>query len=103
MVDAAQKGSINPDLLSGGTFTITNMGMLNIESFTPILNVPEVAILGVGGINLKPVQGANGVDFIPAINLSLTVNHQAADGADGARFLQDLAAALEDFELTLAE
>ena len=99
---AAQKGSVNPDLLQGGTFTITNMGMLGIESFTPILNVPEVAILGVGGLTLKPVEKDGVVTHVKAITLSLTIDHQATDGAPGARFLMDLASALENFELTLA-
>jgi len=103
LVQDAQKGSVNPDLLTGGTFTITNVGMMGIESFTPILNAPEVAILGVGGISLKPVMKGDQVVHVQAINLSLTVDHQAVDGADGARFLKDLAEALENFELLLAQ
>jgi pyruvate dehydrogenase E2 component (dihydrolipoamide acetyltransferase) len=102
MADAAREGAINPDLLQGGTFTITNMGMMGVETFTPVLNAPEVGILGVGGLQLKPVQGAAGVEHIQAITLSLTVDHQAVDGADGARFLKALTTALENFELTLA-
>jgi len=103
MADAAREGAINPDLLQGGTFTITNMGMMGVETFTPVLNAPEVGILGVGGLQLKPVQGAGGVEHVQAITLSLTVDHQAVDGADGARFLKALTTALENFELTLAE
>ena len=102
MVAAAQSGSINPDLLQGGTFTITNLGTLGVEQFTPILNAPEVAILGVGGLFLKPVQTEGGVRHVQAINLSLTIDHQAVDGAPGARFLQDLVESLENFDLTLA-
>ncbi len=97
-----QKGNINPDLLTGGTFTITNMGMLGIESFTPVLNIPEVAILGVGGLFLKPVMKDGDVKHVQAINLSLTVDHQVVDGAPAARFLKTLCASLENFELTLA-
>ncbi len=96
-------GNIQPDLLSGGTFTITNLGSLGIESFTPVLNAPEVAILGIGGLHLKPVDGPNGVEHVQTINLSLTIDHQAVDGAPGARFLQDLALALENIELLLSE
>jgi len=103
MTEAAREGTINPDLLQGGTFTITNMGMMGVETFTPVLNAPEVGILGVGGLQLKPVQGAGGIEHIQAITLSLTVDHQAVDGADGARFLKALTTALENFELTLAE
>ena len=102
IVDDAQKGAISPDLLQGGTFTITNMGMLGIESFTPILNAPEVAILGVGGLTLKPVQKDGEVIHVQAMNLSLTIDHQASDGAPGARFLKDLCTSLENFDLCLA-
>jgi pyruvate dehydrogenase E2 component (dihydrolipoamide acetyltransferase) len=102
IIEACQGGSISPDLLQGGTFTITNMGMLGIESFTPILNAPEVAILGVGRPCLRPVRGEDRVEYVDVINLSLTVNHQAVDGAQGARFLKDLTQSLESFELTLA-
>lgn len=100
---ACEEGAIQPDQLAGGTFTLTNLGALGIESFTPVLNAPEVAILGVGGLFLKPVPGPEGVRHVPAMNLSLTIDHQAVDGAPGARFLQDLAAALENLEQTLKD
>jgi len=102
MASAAREGAINPDLLTGGTFTITNMGMMGVETFTPVLNAPEVAILGVGGIQLKAIETANGVEHVRSITLSLTVDHQAVDGADGARFLQALTRSLANFELALA-
>ncbi|MBC8453931.1 2-oxo acid dehydrogenase subunit E2 [PVC group bacterium] len=97
-----QSGNINPDLLTGGTFTITNMGMLGVESFTPVLNIPEVAILGVGGLSLKPVMKDGEVAHVQSINLSLTIDHQVVDGAPAARFLKTLCNSLENFELTLA-
>lgn len=103
LIADAQKGSINPDLLQGGTFTITNMGMLGVESFTPVLNIPEVAILGVGGLSLKPVMQDGEVQHVQAINLSLTVDHQGVDGAPAAHFLKRLCTSLENFELTLAQ
>jgi pyruvate dehydrogenase E2 component (dihydrolipoamide acetyltransferase) len=99
---SCREGSVNPDLLTGGTFTITNLGGFGIDVFTPVLNAPEVAILGIGGINLKPVQRGSEIAHIPAMTLSLTIDHQAADGAPGARYLQDLAKALENFELMMA-
>ena len=103
LAKACQSGNINPDLLQGGTFTITNLGVLGIESFTPVLNVPEVAILGVSGLFAKPIFEQNGnVKHVQAINLSLTVDHQAVDGAPAARFLKDLCTALEQIELVLA-
>jgi pyruvate dehydrogenase E2 component (dihydrolipoamide acetyltransferase) len=91
-----------PDELSGGTFTVTNLGSLGVESFTPVLNPPEVAILGVGNIGLKPVEVDGDVQFVPHLSLSLTINHQVVDGAPGARFLQALARGLADFDLLLA-
>ena len=84
----AVAGSIAADDLAGGTFTITNLGSLGIEVFTPVLNPPQVAVLGVDGIQVKPVRKPDGnLEFIDAIGLSLTVDHQVVDGAPGARFL----------------
>jgi len=103
LVAACREGGITLDELTGGTFTVTNLGGMGIESFTPILNPPQVAILGVGSIALRPVPAAGGgADFVPHIGLSLTINHQAVDGAPGARFLQTLADCLSQFDLLLA-
>jgi pyruvate dehydrogenase E2 component (dihydrolipoamide acetyltransferase) len=102
LAEACQNGSIAPDEMSGGTFTVTNLGNLGIESFTPVLNPPEVAILGVGNINLKPVEVEGEVQFIKHIGLSLTINHQVVDGAPAARFLQAVAQGLAEVELLLA-
>lgn len=99
---AVQAGRVSPDELEGGTFTVTNLGGLGIEHFTPILNPPQVAILGVGNINLKAVEVDGEVQFIPHIGLSLTVDHQAVDGAPGARFLKALVENLAAFDLLLA-
>ena len=96
--ESCQKGNINPDLLSGGTFTITNLGALGVETFTPVLNAPEVAILGVGGITIKPVRRDGNITLVDSITLSLTVDHQAVDGAPGARFLKELCETLEHIE-----
>jgi pyruvate dehydrogenase E2 component (dihydrolipoamide acetyltransferase) len=98
--EACQKGSVSPDALTGGTFTLTTLGALGVEFFTPVLNAPEVAILGVGGITQTPVPdgSAAGFRFVPMLSLSLTLDHQAVDGAPGARFLQELANGLERLE-----
>ena len=94
---ACREGTIQPDDLSGGTFTLTNLGMLGVENFTPVLNVPEIAILGVGGISLKPKKNEEGeVSFVDQISLSLTIDHQAIDGAPAARFIQTLVNHLEN-------
>ncbi|GIV83832.1 MAG: dihydrolipoamide acetyltransferase component of pyruvate dehydrogenase complex [Candidatus Roseilinea sp.] len=100
----AAAGKLSPDALAGGTFTVTNLGSLGVESFTPILNPPQVAILGVGSVNLKPIlpEGARDVVFAPHLGLSLTVDHQFVDGAPAARFLQALAHNIEHIELLLA-
>lgn len=102
LASAAQSGTITPDELVGGTFTVTNLGSLGIDQFTPILNAPQVAILGVGSIQLKPVEIDGTVTFVPHIGLSLTINHQVVDGAPGARFLQALAQGLAQLDLLLA-
>ncbi len=102
LAKAAQAGKATPDQLSGSTFSVSNLGALGIEYFTPVLNTPEVAILGVGAITLRPYQGANGVEFIPSLHLSLTIDHQANDGAPAARFLQALVQAIENIDLLLA-
>lgn len=100
---ACLEGTVTPDELNGGTFTISNMGTLGIEGFTPVLNPPQVAILGVGSVQLKPVQRQGEVVFERTISLSLTANHQILDGAPAAVFLRELCQALEGFELLLAD
>ncbi len=103
LTEECQKGSINPDLLKGGTFTVTNLGMLDIESFTPVLNPPQTGILGVNNvvIRVKEVDGKY-VNY-PAMGLSLTFDHRAIDGAPAARFLADLKINLENFYVLLAQ
>jgi pyruvate dehydrogenase E2 component (dihydrolipoamide acetyltransferase) len=94
----AQQGSISPDDLSGATFTVSNLGGLGIESFTPLLNPPQVAILGVDAIQLKPVRRDGRIEFIDSIGLSLTLDHQIIDGAPGARFLKVVREKIENVE-----
>jgi pyruvate dehydrogenase E2 component (dihydrolipoamide acetyltransferase) len=98
LTSQAIQGTISPDDLSGATFTISNLGGLGIESFTPVLNPPQVAILGVGAIQVKPVRRQGKLEFIDAIGLSLTCDHQVIDGAPGARFLQILKEKIESVE-----
>jgi pyruvate dehydrogenase E2 component (dihydrolipoamide acetyltransferase) len=99
---ASVEGKITHDEMSGGTFTVSNLGSFGIETFTPILNPPQVAILGVGNIHLRPIESAGQVQFAQHIGLSLTINHQVIDGAPGARFLQALSRNLANIELLLA-
>ena len=100
---ACNEGKILPDELSGATFTITNLGALGIESFTPVLNPPEVGILGICNVQLKPVMMDCKVEFIPYMGLSLTFNHQALDGAPAARFLHDVSNTIENVDLLLLD
>ncbi len=100
IIKETQSGSISPDKLSGATFTVTNLGSLGVESFTPVINPPQVAILGVCAITQRVK--ADGSTY-PAMGLSLTFDHRALDGAPAARFLKDLCANLEHFSLMLAK
>ncbi len=85
---ACAEGTIDPDALTGGTFTVTNLGAAGIESFTPVLNAPEVGILGICNVQLKPMMDKEGgVEFIPHMGLSITFNHCATDGAPVGGFL----------------
>ena len=96
----AREGKLTPDEMSGGSFTVTNLGSLGIESFTPVVNPPQTAILGVCAITYR--LKADGTTY-PAMGLSLTFDHRAVDGAPAARFLSDLCRALENFGLLLAK
>lgn len=101
LVKDCQSGKINPDVLKNGSFTVTNLGTLDVESFTPVLNAPQTGILGVNNI----IQRAKEVDgemvFYPAMGLSLTFDHKALDGAPAAKFLQALKRNLENFTCLL--
>ncbi len=98
---ACQSGSINPDLLAAenASFTVSNLGAFGIEYFTPVLNIPQIGILGVNTITLRPWQNDDGtVAFIPRIGLSLTYDHRAIDGAPASRFLQTLCREIENLD-----
>ena len=103
VIKDAQAGTINPDLLRGASFTVTNLGSLGVESFTPVINPPQTGILGVDTITRR-VKLVDGKDvFYNAMGLSLTFDHRALDGAPAAKFLKELCANLENFNLLLAK
>lgn len=103
LISEAQSGSISPDKLKGATFTVTNLGSMGIESFTPVINPPQTGILGVDTITRR-VKEVDGKDvFYNAMGLSLTFDHRAIDGAPAAKFLKELANNLEHFDLLLAK
>ena len=102
LASSAIDGSLSPEFLSGGTFTVSNIGSFGIETFTPVINLPQTAILGVGAITPRPTVAADGsIGVEQRLNLSLTIDHQVIDGADGARFLRDLVAAIENIDVTV--
>ncbi|NLJ57947.1 MAG: 2-oxo acid dehydrogenase subunit E2 [Tissierellia bacterium] len=88
--ERARTNALSPDELTGGTFTISNLGMFGIESFTPIINQPEVAILGVNSIIQEPKVVDGELVIKPMMNLSLTADHRVVDGAVAAEFLAKL-------------
>ncbi len=98
----AQEGSISPDELSGATFTVSNLGAMGIESFTPVINPPQTGILGVGTLMTRVKEQNGELKAYKAMGMSLTFDHRALDGAPAARFLKDLCANLEAFRVLLA-
>ncbi|MBE6976651.1 MAG: 2-oxo acid dehydrogenase subunit E2 [Ruminococcaceae bacterium] len=97
-------GAINPDKLSGGSFTVSNLGNLGVESFTPVINPPQTGILGVCGTTDRVRKAADGsIEIYPAMGLSLTYDHRAVDGTPAARFQQELGKNLEQFTTLLAK
>ncbi|MFN2167546.1 MAG: dihydrolipoamide acetyltransferase family protein, partial [Anaerolineae bacterium] len=103
LVAAARSGRIAPDDLSGGTFTVTNLGMFGVEGFTPVINLPECCILGVGQIVRKPVviDERDTIAVRPTMTLSLVFDHRVIDGAPAARFLDRIAQLVEEPALLL--
>jgi pyruvate dehydrogenase E2 component (dihydrolipoamide acetyltransferase) len=89
--EQAQSGKLAGDQLAGGTFTITNLGMFDVDYFTPIINLPQTAVLGLGRIVDEPIVAENQVVPGKTISLSLTFDHRVIDGAPAARWLQGLA------------
>ena len=102
LVERARVGEALPDELSGSTFTVTNLGMYEIDAFTPIINLPEAAILGVGRIKARPAVVDGTVCVRQTMWLSLTFDHRLVDGAPAARFLQRIKQLVEEPYLLLA-
>ena len=98
-----KEGTIAPDMLTGGSFTVTNLGSMGIESFTPVINPPQTCILGVCNIETKVKNVGGEYKYYPAMGLSLTFDHRALDGSPAARFLKELCTNLENFSVLLAK
>lgn len=101
---ACREGNISPDKLSGGTFTVSNLGNMGVESFTPVINPPQTGILGVCGTVERVRKGKDGsIEIYPAMGLSLTYDHRAVDGTPAAKFQKELGFNLEHFTALLAK
>jgi pyruvate dehydrogenase E2 component (dihydrolipoamide acetyltransferase) len=101
LVKKAKSNQLSPDDMAGATFTLTNLGMFGIDTFSPIINQPEVAILGVNKITQTPVVEDGNIVIRPLMKLSLTADHRAVDGAYAAQFLQKIKQYVEKPELLL--
>lgn len=102
VANACRTGSVNPDILSAesGSFTVSNLGNYGVEIFTPVINLPQSAILGVNTIVPRPKDLGDGVyAFVPYIGLSLTYDHRALDGGEATRFLKQIAIEIENLEI----
>lgn len=97
VIQKARSGRLSGAEIQGAVFTITNLGSYGIDGFTPVINLPEVAILGLGAIRQEPVvQDGGRIDVRQIMTLSLTFDHRAVDGAPAAKFLQTLVSAIEN-------
>jgi pyruvate dehydrogenase E2 component (dihydrolipoamide acetyltransferase) len=102
LAKSAQDGSISPDEMTGGTFTISNLGSFGVESFTPVINPPQTGILGVNNIVQRVKETGGAISVYPAMSVSLTYDHRAVDGAPASRFGQELCDMLAQVPLLLA-
>jgi pyruvate dehydrogenase E2 component (dihydrolipoamide acetyltransferase) len=101
LTDTARLGQLGPDNLRGGTFTVTNLGTLGVDHFTPIINTGEGAILGVGRIADRPAVVDGALAVRPTVPLSLSFDHRLIDGAEAAVFLGRVKQILESPYLIL--
>ena len=104
IANASRKGNINPELLASdaASFTVSNLGSYGVEMFTPVINLPQVAILGVNTIVPRPKDMGDGVyGFVPYLGLSLTYDHRALDGGEATKFLKQVAIEIENLEFDL--
>lgn len=95
LIDRAQAHRLTMNDVSGGTLTVTNLGMYGVESFDPLINPPQIAIVGLGAIRPEPVARNGEVAVVRLLPISLTFDHAAVDGAQAAQWLQLLVAMLE--------
>ncbi len=101
LAQVCRDGKARPDMLSGASFTVSNVGSLGCEMFTPVINPPQVGILGVCCAAPRVRETEKGIETYPAMGLALTYDHRAIDGSPASRFLKDLCTALENFDLLM--
>ena len=102
VAESCKKGNVNPDILApeAATFTVSNLGNYGVEMFTPVINLPQSAILGVNTILPRPKDLGDGVyAFVPHIGLSLTYDHRSLDGGEATRFLKQIAIEIENLQI----
>ena len=98
---ACRTGAVDPDLLAGASFTVSNLGAYEVEHFTPIINPPQTGVLGVNTIQQRVREKEGRIEIYPAMSLSLTYDHRALDGAPASAFLRDLKRNLENIQMLL--
>jgi pyruvate dehydrogenase E2 component (dihydrolipoamide acetyltransferase) len=96
IVNRARDGKVRPDDIEGSTFTVSNLGMFDVDQFTAIINPPEAAILAVGSAKQVPVVVDGEIKIGTRMKATLSVDHRISDGAEGARFLQALVKYIEE-------
>jgi pyruvate dehydrogenase E2 component (dihydrolipoamide acetyltransferase) len=101
LIERARLGKLVATEMQGGVFTVTNLGAFGIDAFTPVINLPESAILGLGAIRMEAVATPDGKIFSQhRLSLSLTFDHRVIDGAPAARFMQELVVAIAEAAVT---
>jgi pyruvate dehydrogenase E2 component (dihydrolipoamide acetyltransferase) len=103
LVELGKQGKLTPDEMQGGTFTVSNLGMYPIGGFTPVINLPEAAILGIGGISEQAVVENGAIRIGKVTEVSLTFDHRITDGAPAAMFLTRIKALIEQPYLLFME
>jgi pyruvate dehydrogenase E2 component (dihydrolipoamide acetyltransferase) len=104
LAESCRKGSVPPEILAStsGTFTVSNLGSLGVEMFTPVINLPQVGILGVNTIIHRPADlGGGTIGFVPYIGLSLSYDHRAIDGAPASAFLREIKLQIENLDFVI--
>jgi pyruvate dehydrogenase E2 component (dihydrolipoamide acetyltransferase) len=96
LVEKSRSGKLSVAEMQGAVFTITNLGSFGIDAFTPIINLPETAVLGLGRIRKEPTVIEDRIVACDQMTLSLTFDHRIVDGAPAARFLQSISQAIEN-------